>query len=258
MTELVVKDLCAGYGRMRVVEGVSLSVGPGEWVGVLGRNGAGKTTALSAMCGLRFGRSAGHVELDGQEIGGLSASQITRRGLVFVPDGHRVFPSLTVQDNLLVAATSGRWGRKNAAALLDRAFDLFPVLARFPARQGGLLSGGEQQMLAIAQALMLDPGILVLDEPSSALAPLIVSDIYRALAVLRDQGVGLLVAEQDVGRSLRSTGTCLIMGGGQVMLRGRSADLLTDPRVSRIVLGVQAQPDHHEQGKGQTASPSAS
>lgn len=240
MTRLVVKDLSAGYGRMRVVEGVSLSVGPGEWVGVLGRNGAGKTTMLSAICGLRFGRSTGHVEMDGQDLGGRSASQITRSGLVLVPDGHRVFPSLSVKDNLLVAATSGRRGRRHQGSLLDQAFDLFPALARLSAKHGGLLSGGEQQMLAIAQALMLTPKILVLDEPSSALAPLIVADIYRALDVLRNQGVGLLVAEQDVGRSLRSTDTCLVMSGGQVVLRGRSTDLRTDQRVPDIVLGVRA------------------
>jgi branched-chain amino acid transport system ATP-binding protein len=236
-TGLVVSGLSAGYGRMRVVHDISVTVPPGGWIGIIGRNGVGKTTTLAAICGLRHGRFAGTVELDGVGLSKRSPSQITQEGLVFVPDGHRIFPSLTVAENLAVAGAEVPGGRRVTRAGIDRVIELFPPLERFLSKQAGLLSGGEQQMLSIGQALMLHPRILVLDEPSSALAPLVVGEIYAALQKLRAEGVGLLVTEQDVARSLNSVDTCLVMDGGQVVLSGPAAELSSDNRVSEIVLG---------------------
>ncbi|MGF7234299.1 MAG: ABC transporter ATP-binding protein [Frankia sp.] len=237
---LSVTDLCAGYGRLEVVKDATLSVAPGQWVGIVGRNGVGKTTLLSAICGLRYGRSTGTVTLDDVIISRAPASVATRAGLVLVPDGHRVFGSLTVLENLLVCRTRRVPTPVHRRELVDRCFSLFPVLRRFAGKQAGLLSGGEQQMLSISQALMLRPRVLVLDEPSSALAPLVVADIYAALGELRSGGIGLLVAEQDVRRSLESTDVCHVLNRGSIVLSGPSEQLRTDKRVSRIVLGTEA------------------
>lgn len=236
---LVVEKLSAGYGRMTVVRDVSLTVPLGGWTGIIGRNGVGKTTTLAAISGLRHGAFSGSVSLGGRDLTKLSPSRITATGLVFVPDGHRIFRSLTVAENLAVAGAQSTHSKPAIRERVDRVIDLFPQLRRYLGKQAGLLSGGEQQMLSIGQAMMLNPKVLVLDEPSSALAPLVVVEIYEALKRLRASGVGLLVAEQDVARSLNAVDRCLVMDGGQVRLDGPAAELRGDARVTELVIGRQ-------------------
>jgi branched-chain amino acid transport system ATP-binding protein len=183
---LVVSDLHAGYGSLQAVDGISLQVGEGETVALIGRNGAGKTTSLLAIAGLRYGRFPGSVKLVGTDVSRASSRQIVDAGLAHVPEGHRIFSSLSVEENLRLGAyTRRRSGRKAVATTMERVFDLFPILRTYASRNAGFLSGGEQQMVAIGQALMAEPRVLMLDEPTSGLAPIVIRTIYDAIGQLR-------------------------------------------------------------------------
>ena len=234
---LVVRGLQAGYDRLQVLHGVDLSVAPGHLVAVIGANGAGKSTLLRAVSGLLPAR-AGRVTLNGHDITSSTAEQIARRGLVHVPENRLVFPSLSVDDNLAL----GGWTRqrdKRHSQRREHALELFPRLKDRIALSAGALSGGEQQMLAIARALMADPSVIVLDEPSLGLAPRVVGEIVSALALLRDeQGLAVLLVEQNVRAAFRIADHVLVMDRGDVVAEGPPADLADDPRVRAAYLGA--------------------
>jgi branched-chain amino acid transport system ATP-binding protein len=237
---LVVSDLHAGYGSLQAVAGISFKVNEAETVALIGRNGAGKTTSLLAIAGLRYGRFPGSVTLAGVEVSRASSRQIVDAGLAHVPEGHRIFSSLTVEENLLLGAYSRRRsGRKAAAVTMERVFDLFPILRTYATRNAGFLSGGEQQMVAIGQALMAEPRVLMLDEPTSGLAPVLIRTIYEAVSRLREQGLAILIVEQSVPRALANSSRCYVMERGQIVISGDSPVLAQDEHVSAIVRGTE-------------------
>jgi branched-chain amino acid transport system ATP-binding protein len=224
---------------MEVVSGLTLEVSSGEIVALIGRNGAGKTTTLLSIAGLRYGRFAGSVQLDGTDLSRASAKQVVDAGIAHVPDGHRIFRSLTVAENLRLGAYSQRrHGRQAIEQTLARVYELFPVLKHYAGRNAGFLSGGEQQMTAIGQALMARPRILMLDEPTSGLALPVIKHIVTAFESLRDDGIGILIVEQSVPRALAVSSRCYVMERGRVVLSGASIEMAADQRVAAIVRGT--------------------
>jgi branched-chain amino acid transport system ATP-binding protein len=225
------------------VEGISLHVAAGETVALIGRNGAGKTTSLLSIAGLRYGRFPGTVTLNGADVSRATPRQLVEAGLAHVPEGHRIFRTLTVQENLFLGAyTRHRAGRKAAAATMEGVFQLFPILGTYASRNAGFLSGGEQQMVAIGQALMAEPKILMLDEPTSGLAPMVVRSIYEALGQLREQGLAILVVEQSVPRALANSDRCYVMERGSIVINGNSPALAQNEHVFAIVRGTEEVP----------------
>ena len=218
------------YGESHVLHGVSLRVAPGEAVALLGRNGAGKTTAIRSIVGFTPPR-AGRVVFEGQAIERWPAYRIARRGLALVPQGRRIFAPLSVRENLLLGARSEGW-------TLERVFELFPRLRERQAQLGGTLSGGEQQMLAIARALLTNGRLLLLDEPSEGLAPLIVREIGTILTALKAERLSLLLVEQNYHLALRVADRVYVMNKGQIVYQGTPAGLEADPEVKRRYLGV--------------------
>jgi branched-chain amino acid transport system ATP-binding protein len=218
------------YGESHVLHGVSLRVAPGEAVALLGRNGAGKTTAIRSFVGFTPPR-AGRVLFEGQAIERWPAYRIARRGLALVPQGRRIFAPLSVRENLLLGARSEGW-------TLERVFELFPRLRERQAQLGGTLSGGEQQMLAIARALLTNGRLLLLDEPSEGLAPLIVREIGTILTALKAERLSLLLVEQNYHLALRVADRVYVMNKGQIVYRGTPAGLEADEEVKRRYLGV--------------------
>jgi len=240
---LVVSDLNAGYGSLKAVDGISLQVGEAETVALIGRNGAGKTTSLLAIAGLRYGRFPGVVKLGGVDVSRSSPRQIVDAGLAHVPEGHRIFASLTVEENLRLGAyTRRRAGRKAVASTMENVYDLFPILRTYATRNAGFLSGGEQQMVAIGQALMAEPKVLMLDEPTSGLAPVVIKAIYEAIARLREQGLAILLVEQSVPRALANSSRCYVMERGRIVISGDSSILAQDEHVFAIVRGTEEVP----------------
>jgi len=237
---LDVSDLHAGYGSLQAVAGISLQVGAAETVALIGRNGAGKTTSLLAIAGLRYGRFPGSVRLGGADVSRATPRELVDAGLAHVPEGHRIFASLTVEENLLLGAyPRRRAGRKAAAVTMERVFDLFPILRTYASRNAGFLSGGEQQMVAIGQALMAEPKVLMLDEPTSGLAPMVVRTIYDAIGRLRDQGLAVLMVEQSVPRALANSNRCYVMERGRIVISGESPVLAQNEHVFAIVRGTE-------------------
>jgi branched-chain amino acid transport system ATP-binding protein len=225
----------AGYGDLIAVRGVSLEVRAGEIVALIGSNGAGKTTTLRAISGLLPLRQ-GRVELDGRPIGGLAPSAIVAAGLAHVPEGRQLFPTMTVQENLDLGVRTAA-GRAQRAATLARVFDLFPRLSERRRQLAGTLSGGEQQMVAIGRALMARPRLLMLDEPSLGLAPVVVAAIFANLAAINRDGLTILLVEQNVLRALRVSHRAYVLENGTLTLTGPSATLLADERIRRSFLG---------------------
>ncbi|HJR50999.1 MAG TPA: ABC transporter ATP-binding protein [Gemmatimonadales bacterium] len=218
------------YGESHVLHGVSLRVASGEAVALLGRNGAGKTTAIRSIVGFTPPR-AGRVVFEGQAIERWPAHRIARRGLALVPQGRRIFAPLTVRENLLLGARADGW-------TLGRVFELFPRLRERQAQSGGTLSGGEQQMLAIGRALLTNGRLLLLDEPSEGLAPLIVREIGNVLQALKARGLSLLLVEQNYHLALRVADRVYVMNKGQIVYAGTPAGLEADEEVKRRYLGV--------------------
>ena len=218
------------YGESHVLHGVSLRVAPGEAVALLGRNGAGKTTAIRSIVGFTPPR-AGRVVFEGQAIERWPAYRIARRGLALVPQGRRIFAPLSVRENLLLGARSEGW-------TLERVFELFPRLRERQAQLGGTLSGGEQQMLAIGRALLTNGRLLLLDEPSEGLAPLIVREIGTILTALKAERLSLLLVEQNYHLALRVADRVYVMNKGQIVYQGTPAGLEADEEVKRRYLGV--------------------
>jgi branched-chain amino acid transport system ATP-binding protein len=235
---LEVESLRAGYGRAEVLHGVDLTVGSGELVAVIGANGAGKSTLLKAIVGLVPVRS-GSISYHGARVGSPRPERLVRDGLALVPEGRLLFGPMTVRDNLELGAY-GR-GRERRAAVqrgLERVSTLFPVLEERAAQPAETLSGGEQQMLAVGRALMSEPRLLLLDEPSLGLAPLVIAEIFSALDALRAQGVTILLVEQDARLALRHADRGSVMRTGRVVLEGPAEDLLADESVRSIYLGA--------------------
>jgi branched-chain amino acid transport system ATP-binding protein len=225
----------AGYGDLVAVRGVSLEVHAGELVALIGSNGAGKTTTLRAICGLIRPRR-GRVELDGMRIDGLASSAIVARGIAHVPEGRQLFPSMTVRENLELGARTPE-SRRRREETLARVYDLFPRLAERHRQLAGTLSGGEQQMTAIGRALMALPRILLLDEPSLGLAPVVVGAIFDNLVTINRTGTTVLLVEQNVLRALRLCARAYVLENGTITLAGTRDALLADEAIKRAYLG---------------------
>ncbi len=231
---LQVQSLVVAYDDIQILREVSLDVRPGEAVGVIGPNGAGKTTLFKAISGL-LRPQAGHIAWDGVRLDGRRAHDIARRGVVYVPAERELFPQMTVADNLMLGAYVAPAGVHRQLA---RVYDLFPRLAARRGQRAETLSGGEQQMLAIGRAVMAKPKMLLLDEPSTGLAPQIVAAMYHQLTTLRAEGLTILLAEQQVPLALSLCDRIYVLENGRVVLSGPPQALLSDPILKRAYLGV--------------------
>jgi branched-chain amino acid transport system ATP-binding protein len=237
---LQVENIYAGYGTSQVLAGTSLQVRPGLLVALIGPNGAGKTTTLRAISGI-IRPTSGRVAIDGQEVQGMAAARIARLGVAHAPEGRRVFGPLSVEDNLLLGAY-GRlplfFGfRGKAAPDLERVYGLFPRLKERRRQSAGTLSGGEQQMLAIGRALMANPKVMLLDEPSMGLAPVIVDEVFAIIRQLKASGITLLLVEQSARRALDVADYAYVMERGGIVVEGSPADLQKNELVLAAYLG---------------------
>jgi branched-chain amino acid transport system ATP-binding protein len=236
------QDAVTGYGRVRVLDGVSLRLDEGEVLSIIGPNGAGKTTLVMLLAGQRRLWS-GRLEFRGEDVGELGSEDRTVRGIVLCPEGRQILASLTVEENLRVGATPlrARLGKSDAQTALgddlDRAYELFPILSERRSMKGGSLSGGEQQMLAIARALMARPTVLLLDEPSLGLAPRIIEAVYSLLARLRDEGLTMVVVEESPERALQVADRAMVLRNGSVVAEGTAEEIGADPSLHRAYLG---------------------
>ena len=242
----------AGYGHLEVIHDVSIRVAAGEFVALLGANGAGKSTLLR-VCSGQLRPRAGTVGFDGVDLATTAPHRVARLGLGYASEGRRVFERQSVAANLELGAYPLGGRHRRTAYLFDRVYDLFPVLARKAGLMASTLSGGERQMLAIAQALMIDPRLLVLDEPSAGLAPRLIADVFAALAQLRSGGLAMLLAEQTVEQSLDLCDRGYVLEAGVVALSGDATALIADPTVREIYIGALghgAAPDNTGPGAG--------
>ena len=235
---LKLRNLQTFYGRLRVLDNVSLSVKPGEIVTLIGANGAGKSTMLNCISSLIPCRE-GEILFQGQRINGQPPEEVVRLGICQVPEGRQIFQPLTVLENLELGAylRYGRGGRSSIERDLHMVFSLFPILAERSNQVSGTLSGGEQQMLAIARALMSRPKLLLLDEPSMGLAPRVVADIFHTISRLRHEGLTILVVEQNARAALKIADRGYVLETGRIILQGSAAELLEDHDVKRAYLG---------------------
>jgi branched-chain amino acid transport system ATP-binding protein len=234
---VLVEDVHTYYGKSHILHGVTLHVQPGEVVGLLGRNGVGKSTTLKTIMGL-VRPSHGSVLLDGNAISGLPPHKLARLGIGYVPEDRRIFRLLTVMENLRTGLDRNGVTEKRKAALLDKVFTYFPVLAERRNQAGGTLSGGEQQMLAIARAMMLEPKIILLDEPTEGLMPRMVSQIRQIIDVLHREGVAILLVEQNVPLTLEASQRVYIMEKGLVRHHCAASEIKVDDPVIKQYLGV--------------------
>ena len=232
---LEVAGLVAGYGATQVLRGIDLDVRAGEAVAVLGANGVGKTTLNKVLSGA-VPATAGSVRFAGERIDGRRPSEIVAAGLIHVPEGRRIFPDMTVRENLELGAY--RRGRPRRAANRDRVCAIFPRLAERSGQRAGTLSGGEQQMLAIGRGLMAEPRLLILDEPSLGLSPLLVEEMFALVRRLNGEGLPILLVEQNVVQSLEIAARAHILENGVVTLAGPSAELAANPALRRAYLGL--------------------
>lgn len=233
--KLEIRDLCVSYGGIRALKGVSLSVDEGQIVTLIGANGAGKSTTLRAISGLQKAQS-GSILYGGEELTNLPAKEIVRRGIIHVPEGRRVFPDMTVAENLKI----GAFLRTDQAAIaqdLDYVYSLFPRLKERSWQLAGTLSGGEQQMLAVGRALMSRPKVLMMDEPSLGLAPLIVKDIFSIIRRVNQDGITVLLIEQNANAALRIADYGYVLETGTIALSGTGEELLKNESVREAYLG---------------------
>jgi branched-chain amino acid transport system ATP-binding protein len=228
---LELRDVQTAYGRSQVLFGVSLEVGASQLVSLLGRNGMGKTTTVKSIMGITAPKS-GVITLDGKRIRGLPSYRIAQSGIGLVPEGRQVFPNLTVRENLVATA------RRGGAWTLERVYALFPQLKARHGNYGNQLSGGEQQMLAIGRALMTNPRLLILDEATEGLAPLIRTEIYRSIAQLKAEGLSLLVIDKDVRALSKIADRHYVLEKGRVVWSGSSAELTANAELQHRYLGV--------------------
>ena len=232
---LSVSDITCRYGRIEVLHGVSLEVGRGEIVTLIGSNGAGKTTLMRVISGI-LPAMKGRITFDGEALDRLPAHRRVARGIAQVPEARQVFAPLSVEDNLRLGAF--RRHAADVAAAMDRVYTLFPALASKRHTAAGTLSGGQQQMLAMGRALMSDPRLLLLDEPSMGLAPVLVDQILDTVAALRKDGMTILLVEQNVNAALAIADRAYVLETGRIVLAGESANLSGDPRVREAYLGL--------------------
>ena len=234
---LKIRNLQAGYGNLKVLKNVSMHVAQGEIVTIIGANGAGKTTLLSTIAGL-LKPTSGTILFEDQEITRLAASKIPALGCVMVPEGRQIFAALSVEENLILGGhVLKQKGRAAQARQLALQYDLFPILKERRTQYAGTLSGGEQQMLAMGRALMSQPSLIMMDEPSTGLAPLIVQDIFKVIVQMREEGKTVLLVEQNAKAALQVADRGYVFETGNVVLQGRSHELLEDVEVKRAYLG---------------------
>ena len=232
---LLIENLRAGYGAVEVLRGVDIRISHGELIALLGSNGAGKTTLNAVMSGLLAPRS-GRVIFDGEDLTGVHYRRIVQAGLIQVPEGRKVFPNLTVLENLELGAFTR--ARQRLSENIDRVFETFPRLRERMAQLAGTMSGGEQQMLAIGRGLMAEPKLLILDEPSLGLSPLLVEELFTLMAKLRTDGLAILLVEQNVGQSLDIADRAYVMENGTIRFSGTATELLASDTLRQAYLGV--------------------
>jgi branched-chain amino acid transport system ATP-binding protein len=233
---LEIENVSLNYGRIRALHGISLTVDEGEVVALIGANGAGKTTTMRAISGLRP-VAGGHIRFQGHDITRLRADKRVTRGISQAPEGRGIFPGMTVMENLEM----GAYSRRDGAAIakdLDRVFGLFPRLAERRRQPGGTLSGGEQQMLAVGRALMARPKLMLLDEPSMGLAPMLIQQIFAIITEINEQGTTILLVEQNAQQALSRADRAYVLETGRIVKSGTGAELLHDPSVKDAYLGV--------------------
>jgi branched-chain amino acid transport system ATP-binding protein len=235
MALLELHDVRAKYGAIEALKGISLTVEAGEIVTLIGANGAGKTTTLTSISGLHK-PSSGTVRFDGKDLAAVAPHDVVRLGLVHSPEGRRVFPRMTVAENLEMGAYT-RSDKGGIQKDFERVYELFPVLRERKLQPAGTLSGGEQQMLAVGRAMMTKPRLLLLDEPSLGLAPLIVARIFQVIQTLNQQGVTILLVEQNARMALKIANRAYVLETGEVTMSGPASDVLADPRVQAAYLG---------------------
>jgi len=233
---LEVKDLEVHYGGLKVLHGICMEVFPREIVAIVGSNGAGKSTFLGAISGIVKVRG-GKVLFKGRDITHLTPHERVKHGIVHVPEGRRIFPDMTVLENLIVAAFNPR-ARRTWRSTLAFVFELFPVLERKRRQLAKTLSGGEQQMLAIGRGLMQAPDLMLIDEMSLGLAPLVVKELYRVLRTIRDRGVSVILVEQNVRKSLQESDRAYVIKGGRITLYGPSRELIAHPSIREAYFGI--------------------
>ena len=241
---LEIKDLRVFYGKIEAIKGISVTVNQGEIVSLIGANGAGKTTTLKTISGLRP-VGGGAILFDGQDISKMPAHKRVELGISQAPEGRGIFPGMTVLENLEI----GKYFRKNRDAEmaedLERVYTLFPRLKERIKQAGGTLSGGEQQMLAIGRALMARPKVLLLDEPSMGLAPMMIQNIFNIITEINKQGVTILLVEQNAQQALQRADRAYVLETGKVVKEAKASDLLNDPAVRAAYLGTGAEKGHH-------------
>lgn len=238
MSVLEVTNLTVRYGAVEAVRGLSLTVGPGEAITLIGPNGAGKSSTLKGIIGLVSG--AGSVKYQGEELRNRSPEALAARGIIMVPEKRELFASMEVEDNLLLGAfTRFQRREKGIKEDLERVYGIFPRLLERRKQLAGTMSGGEQQMLAVGRALMAKPKLLLLDEPSLGLAPLIVQEIFRILGELKKEGVPILVVEQNARVALKLADQGYVLEAGELVMQGKGSDLLVDQRVIDSYLGIR-------------------
>lgn len=232
---LEVRGLRAGYGAVEVLRGIDFQVKAGEIIAVLGSNGVGKTTLNKVLSGV-LPLSAGEVSFEGRRLNGLSPADIVEAGLIHVPEGRKIFPNMSVRENLELG--SYRRARPRRAANLERVFTTFPRLRERMTQAAGTLSGGEQQMVAIGRGMMAEPKLLILDEPSLGLSPLLVEEMFALIQRLNAEGLPIMLVEQNVVQSLEMASRAYIIENGLVTLEGAAADIRSDPELKRAYLGL--------------------
>ena len=236
---LMIDKLSAGYGKVQVLHGISIEVPRGKVVTLIGSNGAGKTTTMRAVSGM-IAPTGGTITLNGKRIDGMESYEVAKLGLAHSPEGRRVFSTMTVTDNLTLGAfprLTGSRPRGDVAADLERAMELFPRLKERSNQLAGTLSGGEQQMLAMARAVMLNPDVVLFDEPSMGLAPILVDEVFRIIARLKSEGVTMLLVEQFAAAALAIADYGYVLENGRISVHGPAAQLRNDPAVRAAYLG---------------------
>lgn len=235
MAMLEIKDLCVNYGVIKALKGITFEVNEGEVIALIGANGAGKTTTLHTITGLLSAKS-GSIILDGKDITKTAAHKIVKMGIAHVPEGRRIFQNLTVLDNIRLGAFT-RKDKDSIAQDINKVYKLFPRLEERKTQIAGTLSGGEQQMLAMGRALMSKPRIVVMDEPSMGLSPILVSEIFNIIESIRKQGTTVLLVEQNAKKALSISDRAYVLETGKIVLSGKASDLINDESVKKAYLG---------------------